>query len=155
MRIAFAFLILAAFGGCGKQIKPPQAHGNFAQVDSVGLVQDAMNMMVAVYPPAKTRLEIVQDSGDPFGIALVENLRANGYAIAESAPPQQGDKYASPVDRLDGLPFSYLIDYLQTEDELRVTLSIGSDSASRLYRVQEHPNGPQYIPAGNWVRKQG
>lgn len=155
MRIVFAILLSVVLSGCATQSRKPQPFGNFAQADSVGLVQDAMNMLTAVYPPAQTRLQLVQDATDPFGAALVENLRANGYAVLEYSPPPRGDKYAALVVKPDGAAFGYLVDHMSTDDELRVTLHVGAESVSRLYRIQEHANGPQYFPAGHWVRRQG
>lgn len=155
MRIVFAIVLSVMISGCSGQSHKAQSYGNFAQVDSVGLVQDAMTMLTALYPPAQTRLQMVQDTSDPFGAALVENLRANGYAVLEDARPSRGDKYAEFAAKPDGAAFGYLVDRMGTDDEIRITLNIGAESVSRLYRVQEHANGPNYLPAGHWVRRQG
>jgi hypothetical protein len=145
--ILFAALpVLAVFCGCGEQ---PSGFGNFAKADSVELVQDAMSALTANYPPAKTRLALVQETEDAFGSALVETLRANGYAVAEYT---KGDKYLADAKKPDGLAFAYVLD--GKDDDLRVVLHVGSEAMSRLYRVQMSGDTPQYIPQGYWTRKQ-
>ncbi len=44
-----------------------------------------MSALSTNFPPAKTRLALVQETEDAFGVALVEALRADGYAVAEYA----------------------------------------------------------------------
>lgn len=148
--ILFAVLLaLAVFCGCGKQ---QSYFGNLAKADSTELVQDAMSALMANYAPAKTRLALVQETEDAFGSALVETLRANGYAVAEYKAPAKGDKYASLVKKPDGLAFAYLLDV--KGDELHVFLHVGAETLSRMYRVQRTGDTLQYIPQGFWTRKQ-
>jgi hypothetical protein len=141
-----ALLVVVLFGGCGKK---PSGFGNFAKADSVELVQDAMSALMANYPPAKTRLALVQEADDVFGVALVEALRANGYAVAEHA---ESDKYLPDTKKPVGLAFAYVID--DREDELCVVLHVGAESLNRLYRIQRSDDALQYIPQGYWTRKQ-
>ena len=149
--IAFvALLALAVLSGCGKRSGD---YGNFAEADSVELVQDAMAALETNYPPAKTRIALVQDTPDAFGSSLVETMRANGYAVAEYAGPARGDKYLPIVEKPDGLPFAYVIDRTGN-DEIRVSLHIGVETLSRMYRVQRSGDVLQYIPQGFWTRKQ-
>lgn len=148
--IAFAALLaLAVFSGCGKR---PEGLGNFANVDSVELVQDAMSVLATNYPPAKTRIALVQAADDVFGSSLVESMRANGYAVAEYAGPAKGDKYLALVKKPDGLAFGYVLD--GKGDELRVVLHIGDATLSRMYRVEGADDELRYIPQGFWTRKQ-
>lgn len=148
--VLFAVLLaLAVFCGCGKQ---PTDFGNFAKADSAELVQDAVSALMANYPPAKTRLALVQGTEDAFGSSLVETLRANGYAVAEYTGPARSDKYLPIVKKPDGLAFAYLLDV--KEDELRVLLHVGPETLSRMYRVQRSGDSLQYIPRGFWTRKQ-
>ncbi len=65
----FGLVAVAFVSGCGKQ---PGVYGNFAEADSVELVQDAVNALSTNFPPAKTRLALVQETEDAFGVALVE-----------------------------------------------------------------------------------
>lgn len=144
-----ALLALAVLAGCAKM---QGKYGNFAEADSVELVQDAMSVLTANYLPAKTRLALVQETEDAFGSALVETLRANGYAVAEYVRPVKGDKYSSLVKKPDGLAFAYLLDV--KGDELHVFLHVGAETLSRMYRVQQSGDSLQYIPQGFWTRKQ-
>lgn len=142
-------LALAVLSGCAKR---PGEYGNFSEADSVELVQDALSALNANYPPAKTRVALVMEAGDAFGSTLVESMRAGGYAVAEYAPPARGDKYSPLVKKPDGLAFAYLLD--GKGDELRVSLHIGSETLSRMYRVQRSGDALQYIPQGFWTRRQ-
>jgi hypothetical protein len=148
--VAFvALLALAILSGCGKR---PNQYGNFAEADSVELVRDAMSALLANYPPAKTRLALVQETEDAFGASLVETMRAHGYAVAEYAGPARSDKYQPAVRKPDGSPFAYLLD--GKGDELRMSLHVGVDTLSRLYRVQRSGDTLHYTPQGFWSRKQ-
>jgi hypothetical protein len=151
IRIAlFITLSLCAFSGCQKSSLP---YGNFAGADSVELIQDAANALYAAYPPAKTRLVLLQPTEDAFGLSLVESLRGGGYAVAEYAPPEKG---GVPVVGADaGLGFGYVLDRLQDGDGMRVTLHVGDETLSRLYRIQGAEGDARYIPAGFWVRREG
>ncbi len=143
-------LALAVLCGCGKQ---PGAFGNFAKAVSAEGAQDAMSALTANYPPAKTRLALVQETEDLFGSALLETMRANGYAVAEHTGPSRSDKYLPAVEKPDGLPFAYVLDRIGKGDELRVSLHVGAETLSRMYRVQRSGDTFQYIPQGFWSRK--
>lgn len=144
-----ALLALAVFSGCGKR---PGEFGNFAKVDSVELVQDAMSALTANYLPAKTSFALVMEVEDVFGSSLVESMRASGYAVAEYDAPTRGDKYLSLVKKPDGLAFAYVLD--GKGDELRVLLHVGAETLSRMYVVQRSGDELRYIPQGFWTRKQ-
>ncbi|MCD8141528.1 MAG: hypothetical protein LUE17_17475 [Planctomycetaceae bacterium] len=146
-----ALLAVAVLSGCGDR---PGNYGNFAEVDSVELVRDALAAMQANYPPAKTRIALIQDTSDAFGSPLVESMREAGYAVAEYAGPAKGDKYIAIVEKPDGLAFAYVLDRIGP-DELRVSLHIGTETLSRMYRVRMSGDAPQFIPQGFWTHKQG
>ncbi len=142
-------LALTMLSGCGNK---PGGYGNFADVNSVELVEDAMSALSVNYPPAKTRVVLVHEVEDTFGSALVEAMRAAGYAVADYDPPAQADKYLAAIKQPNGLAFGYLLD--GKGDELRVSLHIGAETVSRLYQVQRSGDTAQYIPQGFWTRKQ-
>jgi hypothetical protein len=151
MRAAMLFLglfVVACVSGCEK---PQGEFGNFANADSVELVRDAMRALSVNFPPAKTRLALVQEAEDAFGSALVETLRARGYAVTEYVESVGKDKYL-PSAKPSGLAFAYVID--NRDDELRVSLHIGGEALSRMYRVQRSGDTLEYIPQGFWTRKQ-
>jgi hypothetical protein len=87
----------------------------------------------------RDRLSLTE-SRDGFGVALVHDLREQGYALQEQSP----DK----TDASSGLPVRYILD--QTRDLYRVTITIGKDSISLPYSEQ---NGA-LTPAGYWVHKE-
>jgi hypothetical protein len=151
IRIALFFtLSLCALAGCQQ---PQRPYGNFAGVESADLVRDALAALLPAYPPAKTRLNLIQPTEDMFGTRLVESLRGNGYAVAEYAAP--GKSSTSPViaEVSPGLDFGYILDALREGGELRVTLSIGEETLSRLYAVNGEAENARYVPVGIWMRK--
>lgn len=150
--VCIVVILLTLGPGCNKQ--PASAYGNFIAANSIELVQDAADALQRNFPPAKTRLALVQETGDPFGSALMETLRASGYAVAEYAAPPIRDKYFPLVKKPDGLAFGYVLDGTELSDELRVSLHIGSETLSRMYVAQRSGEGVNYIPQGFWTRKQ-
>jgi hypothetical protein len=118
-----ALLAVTLTAGCGKQ---PETYGNFANVQSSGLVEDAVGILKTAYPPAKTRLNLMHRYGDDaFGSALVETLRREGYAIAEYVQPLRSDKYAEAPANPDGFAFGYVVDHL-TGDAVCVCLCLSA-----------------------------
>lgn len=154
MRIMIACLVVSVvlMAGCRK----PQLgkFGNFAKAESVDLAQDATDILITNYPPAKTRLNLVQDVDDAFGIALLERLRGSGYAVAEYVQPIRRDKYAESTVTLDGFDFGYVVDHVTGESGMRLTLVVGPERVSRLYLVGGTPEEPHYSPLGEWARRQ-
>ncbi len=153
MRMHTAAAMLALFTlFCGCKA-PDGKYGNFAETEGVDLLQDALSAMESAYPPAKTRLALLQPVDDVFGYRLVESLRAGGYAVAEYAPPAKtkGFKKLPPADPADGAGFAYVVD--RDGDRLRVTLCVGDGTLSRLYQVQDGDDGEFHAPMGAWVRK--
>lgn len=147
MRICFLCLALTVCAGCRQQ----SPYGNFAKVESVELVEDAMAVLKVNYLPAKTRLVLIHDVEDVFGQSLIESMRHDGYAVADFSPP---DKYAATPDQPAGLGFGYVIDRVNRGDELRLTLMVGDEALSRLYVTQRTGDRLEYIPVGLWVRRQ-
>ncbi len=151
IRVAlFLTLSLCLLSGCQK---PPQPYGNFAGVDSVDLVRDAVNALHSAYPPAKANFVPLHPVEDAFGLCLVESLRSAGYAVAEYAPPMKGGKPL--VNTGVGSGFAYTLDALREGGALRVTLHVGDETLSRLYTIQSRGEDARYIPAGFWVRREG
>lgn len=152
--IVCVFLVLFELALCCGCSQKTVAHGNFANADSVELVQDAMSALLASYPPAKTRIALLQETSDAFGSPLVETMRAHGYAVAEYSGPVRGDKYLPAVKKPDGLPFTYVLDHLDNGDALRVTLHIGGETLSCMYHIHRRGEEIRYVPQGFWTRKQ-
>lgn len=153
MRVIMNLLVvvLLVVAGCGKL---PGKFGNFVKSDTVGLAQDAADVIYTTFPPAKTRLNLVQDVDDAFGAALLETLRGKGYAVAEYVQPIHRDKYLQNDYRPDGFDFGYVIDHLTGEGGMRLSLFIGTGTLSRMYAIGGTSEEPVYRPLGAWVRRQ-
>jgi Conjugal transfer protein TrbH. len=152
MRIFAAMCVLVLFVGCSK---PVQNYGNFAEVKSDELVQDTLFVMFETYPPAQTRLALVQDAGDEFGTKLVEALRLHGYAVVDYVESTKGKWGGKQVQKPDGLAFAYVLDRTDAENEVRVNLHVGAESLSRLYEIKVEGEEVKYIPKGFWSHRQG
>ena len=76
-------LLAMALAGCASTAP----YGNFATHPPAGLEEriaaDTVKQLVALYPPARTRFHLGQPTPDAYGSALVEALRAKGYALEE------------------------------------------------------------------------
>lgn len=141
--LAVAFILFTGlFCGC----RQPSQYGNFAKADSTALVTDTMSVMLAAYPPAKTRLRSIHDVVDSFGIGLLEAMRKNGYAVTEFVKSGGHAPMQGPTESI----FAYVVD--GQGDELRVTVFVGNELLSRLYRVAADGDGRAYHPQGDWTR---
>lgn len=143
-----AFVLLS---GCASRVK----QGDFTENPSLKanlLAEDACKGMVAVYPPASTKLSLKSEVKDDFGLALVERLRASGFAVLEpvSTVRRKAEEVISPETE-HGLLFSYVLDNVPEEQLVRLTLYVGDSSISRAYRSIA---GGSVAPAGAWVRKE-
>lgn len=141
-KIASLALLALALGGCATTSQQP--YGNFVQsaaLDQQKLATEAVQQLVTLYVPARTRLELQQPTPDLFGQALVKALRDKGYALLDFVPTT-----ATP----GGLPLRYVLDQAGDSNLYRLTLMVGSQSITRAYLAQ---NGV-FAPAGSWARKE-
>jgi type IV secretion system protein TrbH len=110
--------------------------GNFARhaevVDQM-LAKDAVERLVTLYPPARTRLALGQDLSDPFGVAFVQGLRTAGYAIREGAAPETDEPAEESAEDSSSaeVPLSYLVD--GAGEVSRLTVVVGSTELHRAY----------------------
>lgn len=140
---AVAFLPLVL--GCATQ----QQYGNFTEMDSQSLANDAVAMMLATYPPAQTRLNMLHEPNDAWGGKLVRILRTHGYAVAEySDKPGEKDKYAE-----GGVRFGFILDEYRPEKEYNLTLFIGDDIMSRSYALRGSGDSKILVGLGHWSRR--
>ena len=123
------------------------------------LAQDTVMRMEALYPPAHTHLALSHPATDAYGVALIEALRRKGYGVMESRvttrmnPSTRDDMPVAvqpAVSHKGGLPFGYVVDGPFEPRLYRVTVFIGSQSLSRVYRMDQHV----FAQAGAWVRKE-
>jgi len=139
-------LLVMALAGCASTAP----YGNFATHPPAGLEQkiavDTAKQLVALYPPARTRFHLGQPTPDAYGSALVEALRAKGYALVEvKTSPQETAPATAP-----GLSLHYVLDAVASPNLYRVTVTVGQKSLSRAYLAQNN----RVAPAGAWVRKE-
>ncbi len=123
------------------------------------LAQDTVTRMEDLYPPAHTRLAVTHPATDPYGLALIEALRRKGYGVMEShvtirRTPSTREDMPGPiqpaVSHKAGIPFRYVVDGPFEPGLYRITVFIGNQSLSRVYRMDEQT----MAQAGAWVRKE-
>ena len=134
----------------------------FAQY-SAAMAEDVAGQIARLYPPASTRFDMQHAATDPFGAALLENLRMQGYAVNEAAAPagsifaansgQDKGTADNPVDvtghvARSGLTLRYIID--RSNDLYHVSILIDDQRLTRAFVAQSE----QIAPAGLWVRRQ-
>src|SRR5690242_4017631 len=49
------------------------------------IATDTVRQIARLYPPARTRLNVVSDSPDHFGSLLAAKLRGQGFGVSETA----------------------------------------------------------------------
>lgn len=158
-RIIACILAIACglLGGCVSPVLDQQ-YGNFggftAEYELV-IANESADRIAAVFPPSQTRLNLRQPTPDAFGVALVANLRAKGYAISEYAAgvAPLGTENPSQMNRDQradaGIDMNYILDH-PDPDLLRVTVFVAQRSLSRAYTTTRG----RLIPFGAWVVKE-
>ena len=117
------------------------------------MANDVTAQIVRLYPAANTKFNLRHVVNDPFGHALIENLRLAGFAVQEATQQSiQQQIFAAPhqpeTAPQKGLALSYIID--QSGDLYHVKLLIDDMRLSRAFSVQ----ADSIHPAGFWVRKE-
>ena len=145
-------LVLLLLNGCATQ-----PYGNFIQNPSTTyskvMADDVTAQIVGLYPAANTQFNLRHVVNDPFGHALIENLRLAGFAVQEAIQQSiQQQIFVAPhqpdTEPQKGLSLSYIID--QSGDLYHVKLMIDDMRLSRAFSVQ----ADSIHPAGLWVRKE-
>ena len=150
--IFILMLVLLLLNGCATQ-----PYGNFIQnpstIYSKVMADDVTAQMVRLYSAANTQFNLRHVVNDPFGHALIENLRLEGFAVQEATQQSiQQQIFAAPnqpdTESQKGLALSYIV--VQSGDLYHVKLMIDDMRLSRAFAVQ----GDSIHPAGFWVRKE-
>lgn len=140
-------LLLAALAGC---VIPPPSHGNFIENTTASndqkMAADAVNQLLALFPPAGTTFNLQQVTPDVFGSTLVGSLRQKGYALLEFKPAPQPQE----MPPAKGFSLGYILDKAMDSNIHRVTLQIGNQTLTRAYVMQ----AGSVHAAGSWVRKE-
>ena len=162
--VILALSLLLLLGGCAMQ-----PYGNFIQnpslVTSKAMADEVTAQIVRLYPAANTQFNLRHTVNDPFGHALIENLRLEGFAVQErinsdnsffvskilmsgSLPDIAINHEADGVTQPTGLALSYILD--QSGDLYHVNITIDDTRLSRAFVAQ----ADSVHPAGLWVRKE-
>ena len=134
----------------------------FSQYSTV-MAEDVAGQIARLYPAASTQFDMQHAATDPFGEALIDKLRVQGYAVNEAAAPA-GSIFALNPERgkeiidnpaevpehvtRSGLPLRYIID--RSNDLYHVSILIDDQRLTRAFVAQSE----QIAPAGLWVRRQ-
>lgn len=163
--ICTVFLLL--LGGCAMT----QPYGSFIQNPSAAFDQyskvianDVAGQIGRLYPAASTQFDLRHNANDPFGQALIDKLRSDGFAVLENTTPANPFLAAiqSPENTENsnnvpvreestqnhGLTLGYIID--QSDDLYHVSILIEDQQLTRAFIAQSG----QIQPAGFWVRKE-
>lgn len=150
-KFIIVMLFTQTLAGCAST----DPYGSFvpATVDQQQLATDAVQQLISLYPPAKTRFELNHATPDAFGLALVASLRERGYALMEYnnlTNQVRSSTPATPENTPAALPLRYVLDQAGQTNLYRLTLLIGNQSITRPYLEE---NG-SFVPAGYWTRKE-
>ena len=133
--------VLCLINGCAHHASLGNFANNPAAIDRI-MAEDAVEQIMALYPPAKTRFELKQPTPDAFGMGLASGLRKQGYALME---------FHRDETTTSAMPLRYVLDKTGGEASLcRLTIMIGDQSLTRPYRLQNST----VVPAGYWAHKE-
>lgn len=130
-------LILVALSGCAKQ------YGNFIHEDkneawlNRALASEFAQLLNKQNPPAWTKVTFKHETEDLFGQSLVNDLRRDGYAVAEFHPDNQ---------QTDGIKVYYKVDHYDT-NEFLVSVFVGKKRLSRVYATNQN----SLMPISSWT----
>ncbi|MCW5608939.1 MAG: conjugal transfer protein TrbH [Nitrosomonas sp.] len=159
--------VLILLSGCAIT----QPYGSFIQNPSPSFDQhskvianDVAGQIGRLYPAASTQFDLRHNANDPFGQALIDKLRSDGFAVLENNSPANSFLAAiqSPEDsenasntpisvediKNHGLTLGYIID--QSGDLYHVSILIEDQQLTRAFIA----HSGQIQPAGLWVRKE-
>ncbi|TBR36913.1 hypothetical protein EYV96_13515 [Dyella terrae] len=113
------------------------------------IVEDAVEQLVALVPPAHTELAIQSLAGASVSQAFVSALRAEGYGVLEPMRDRTRRRASAPVG---GLPLSFRMEELVGTSMTLVEMDVAGTRLSRLFIRA----GDQIYGAGVWaIRERG
>ena len=129
------------------------------------IADDTANQLAKLYPPAKTRLNLVSPSSDPFGTLLAAKLRGRGFGVSETVEasassfpftfnsefrqsPHDVAQEPATANAVPGYELRYRIDH-HADAFSRVTVRIGAAVLARAYIA--NGNADVIVPAGAWT----
>jgi hypothetical protein len=133
------------------------------------IATDTVRQIARLYPPARTRLNVVTAAPDHFGALLTAKLRGQGFGVAETVetkpkafPFSFSDEFKlrptaanvdtgnAPATAAHGLELRYLLDPARAGMLSRVTVRIGGAVLARAYLVDGNDPGAA-APVGAWT----
>lgn len=165
MRRVLLGLLCASLAACAGLPQPIQKEAGSAAFEE-RIATDTVNQIARLYPPARTRLNVVSASPDSFGTLLAAKLRARGFGVSETIeakPPvfsfSFNEEFRPRLDipaeqqnkphRAPGLELRYQLDAAQPDAFSRITVRIGNAVLGRAYLSQG--DGGTVAPAGAWT----
>lgn len=141
MRLALLGMAAMLLAGCAvtPRVAAPAAVLASAPAGLGSVAADAVRRLAGWHPPGATRWVLQRPATDAFGLALVDRLRREGYAVEEVAAAR-GTAAAS-----DGALLDYVFEPLDA-GVYRLSLRVGPRTLSRAYGTG---NG-QMAPVGAW-----
>ncbi len=124
--LVFVMATVSLGNGCATQGQRGFYAKALSPTQSVEMAEDTAREIVALYPPASTYLALKQPTADPFGTALVSQLRGKGYALAEEATTSKNQAKAAVMTAV-GADFGYVVDSVSV-DSYRVTATVGNET---------------------------
>lgn len=120
------------------------------------LASEVAQQLQTLYPPASTRLNMLNPADDTFGLQLITLLRNQGYAFEQRTSPSIATtSKASASASLNSspsasTPFTYTLDEISSPQSYRVTLKLGSQVLTRAYSV----HGDTVLAISAWAHKE-
>ena len=106
-----------------------------------GMAEDAAGKVRQAFPPEQHTLQMKHPIDDPFGHALVNELRGAGYSVVENYEADAGGHRQ----------VGYVVDQLEGTNMLRVQLLVDARRFSRAYM----DNQGSLQPMGAWAVASG
>jgi hypothetical protein len=169
-RILLALLcgFLGACAGLPQTLQPSPGDAASAAFEE-RVATDTVRQIARLYPPAKTRLNVVSAAHDHFGALLTAKLRGQGFGVTETVeakpkafPFSFGDEFRpradagnpdtgnAPIAAAPGLELRYLLDPARAGLFSRVTVRIGGAVLARAYLVDGNDPGA-VAQVGAWT----
>lgn len=143
MRLACLCVTAALLTACAitPRVATPPAAALAGAPDGLGSVaDDAVRRLASWHPPGATRWTLQRPALDAFGLALVDRLRREGYAVEEAVAPR-----GTATPAAQGALLDYVFEPVDAGVH-RLTLRVGPRTLSRAYMAS---NG-RMAAAGAW-----
>jgi Conjugal transfer protein TrbH. len=147
MKLTSAFIFVASLMLTGCVSSGYGNYSNASMFASTSMADDTVSHLATQFPPGRTEFSMKQQAKDPFGTALIQRLRARGYAVREFTPE---GKPQSAVQTVPGTQLGYVVNTV-APNLFQVTTYAGSMTLSRAYVAAT--DGKAY-PAGPWTREE-